>query len=509
MSRTPVRRGRLALLLLALVWLVLAGSVGAADIAALSVDAAFGASAAPATAIVVQDQVPLRAAPRDSAAQQAVLWQGDTLEVRGLRLDYLQVYDHRRERGGYVRASQVRRVSLRAEDAAELLAVVRFLRDTPGAEALGMAYVAAYLRAAPGAAIGSEPFAALGTLAERLARRASSRHAKADDAAIAAHLEVAASLGVDLRGFERDGRMTLCYAGDAFRRVLALPAPEEERARAALALTRDDCIDPALKPLQHYELDQWRSEVLARVVRRDLPAYWVNRLRLRNAGVQAALAFARQRRGEDAHAAAELALQELAGVDKNELAEEDRLAYSDAALRVGASRWAAEPVPATPARLAVATAAGAAPGETCIDLVDRRTPHPTVLAHRCTFGVVWTASASANAAGTALALAVQPLAGWRELWVFQQGAQGWRIDVLPPSLDNPELGYVEFAGWVPGKAQLLAAREVRADGRFRRSFELLDLATLGVRRQADRPEALSTFYRWQDAAWKRQTVALR
>ena len=104
---------------------------------------------------------------------------------------------------------------------------------------------------------------------------------------------------------------------------------------------------------------------------------------------------------------------------------------------------------------------------------------------------------------------MQPLAGWRELWVFQQGAQGWRIDVLPPSLDNPELGYVEFAGWVPGKAQLLAAREVRADGRFRRSFELLDLATLGVRRQADRPEALSTFYRWQDAAWKRQTVALR
>lgn len=493
---------RVVCMLIALAGLAPAAAVRAIEAAAAEV-------AAPVTAIVVQDQVPLRAAPRDSAAQQAVLWQGDTLEVRGLRQDFLQVYDHRRERGGYVRASQVRRVSLRAEDAAELLAVVRFLRDTPGAEALGLAYVAAYLKAAPGPAIGSEPFAALGTLAERLARRASSRHARADDAVIAAHLEVAASLGVTLRGFERDGRMRLCYEGDAFRRVLALPAPEVERARAALALTRDDCVDPALTPLQRYELDVWRAEVLSRVQRRDLPAHWVNRLRLRHAGVQAALAFARARRGEDAHAAAELALQELAGVDRSELAEDDRPAYSEAALRVGASRWAVEPLPAAPARLSVVTAAGAAPGETCIDLVDRRAPRPAVLAHRCTFGLVWTASASANAAGTALALAVQPLAGWRELWVFQQGAQGWRIDVLPPSLDNPELGYVEFAGWVPGKAQLLAAREVRQDGRFRRSFELLDLATLGVRRQADRPEALSTFYRWQDAAWKRQTVALR
>ena len=34
-------------------------------------------------AIVTQDSAALRAAPRDSAQQQAVLWQGDTLEVRG------------------------------------------------------------------------------------------------------------------------------------------------------------------------------------------------------------------------------------------------------------------------------------------------------------------------------------------------------------------------------------------------------------------------------------------
>ncbi|HJW10155.1 MAG TPA: hypothetical protein VJ598_00125, partial [Albitalea sp.] len=69
--------------------------------------------AEPATlAIVTQDQAALRAAPRASAQQQAMLWQGDALEIRGERMDYLQVYDHRRERAGYIRSSQVRRVSL-------------------------------------------------------------------------------------------------------------------------------------------------------------------------------------------------------------------------------------------------------------------------------------------------------------------------------------------------------------------------------------------------------------
>ena len=105
-------------------------------------------------AIVTQDQASLRAAPRDSAAQQAALWQGDALEIRGRRMDYLQVYDHRRERAGFIHISQVRSVSLQPEDAPQLLSVVRFLRESPGAEALGIAYTAAYLKAAPAEAIG-------------------------------------------------------------------------------------------------------------------------------------------------------------------------------------------------------------------------------------------------------------------------------------------------------------------------------------------------------------------
>src|SRR5689334_19237757 len=146
-------------------------------------------------AIVTQDKTLLRAAPKGSAQRQAILWQGDTLEVRGERFDWLQVYDHRRERAGFVRATQVRRVSLAPGDASELLAVTRFLRDTTGAEALGMAYAAAYLKAAAPADIGSEAFDAFGTFADRLARRASARTAQLDDDVIAAHLEVAASLG--------------------------------------------------------------------------------------------------------------------------------------------------------------------------------------------------------------------------------------------------------------------------------------------------------------------------
>ena len=67
------------------------------------------------------------------------------------------------------------------------------------------------------------------------------------------------------------------------------------------------------------------------------------------------------------------------------------------------------------------------------------------------------------AQGTALALAVQPLDTWREMWVFRQSADGWHAEVVPPALDAAGLGYVEFAGWVPGGTEMLAARETRGD----------------------------------------------
>jgi hypothetical protein len=99
--------------------------------------------------------------------------------------------------------------------------------------------------------------------------------------------------------------------------------------------------------------------------------------------------------------------------------------------------------------LTVITQSGGTPGETCVLLQDSQHDVQHPLLKRCTFGIVWVASASSNASGTALALAVQPLDTWRELWLFRKSADGWTVDVLPPGLSNPDLGYI---GIRPAKA---------------------------------------------------------
>jgi len=475
------------------------------------------ATALTVIAIVTQDQSALRAAPKDSAGQQAVLWQGDSLEIRGEKGDFLQVYDHRRERAGYIKASQVRVQSLKPEGAPELLAVLRFLKETPGSEALGIAYAAAYLRAAPAEAITGEVFDALGAMVERLARRATAGRSGKAGEALAAHLDVAAAYGVTLNSFERDGQVQLCYNGDAQRRVLALPSTDIQKALAALALTKHECVASHLNPVERFSLDNWRAEVLERVDPARLPPVLKNRLHLRKAGVWASLAYQRARRPElgmaSVQEAANHSLDELAAVNNAELMESDAAAFSDAAVRVGASRWAAEPglplaATKTVAKVSVVTTPGQ-PGETCVHLVDAKHDVKNPLLSRCTYAIVWPASAATSPHGETLALAVQPLDSWRELWVFRKSAQGWSVDVVPPAPDTPNLGYVEFAGWVPGGQQMLAAREARVDGYYRRSFETLKLSTLETERKAEQPQHLSAFYRWQDPQWKDKTVSLR
>jgi len=493
------------------------------------------APAAPRYALVTQDAVPLRSGARSGGTPLALLTQGELVELRGDRLDYLQVYDLSRERGGYVRANAVRPLTLAPDEAPELLALVRFLRDRGGSESLGLGMAAAYLKAAPAGSIDAEVFDAMGTMAERLAWRANVSAANAANApvrpgepSIAAQLQVAADLGVHFASLERDGHVWLCEDGDAFRHALALSPTPEQAARAALALTRPDCIADTIPPLQRWQIDQARAELLARVPLAGLPPYVRNRIRMRQAGVWSALAFEDSRRqaveadapvgglpavgANDVLAAGNEALEALAGVDRNELADDDQSTYADAAMRVGASRWAAEPAfaPASTG-LRVATQPGQ-PGETCVLLLDGKHGADHPLARRCTFGTVWTASARANAGSTALALAVQPLAAWRELWMFRATAQGWTLQVLPPSTEAGGVGYVEFAGWVPGTGQVLAAREVRVSApgnKPARTYELLDGQTLATEKTADAPSSLKAFYKFQDPAWKRVTVSLR
>ncbi len=391
-----------------------------------AIAAATATAADSATAIITRDHVSLRAAPRGSGQQQAVLWQGEMVEVRGERMDYLQVYDYRRERGGFVHVSQARRLKLTAEEAPELLSIVRFVRETPGGEALGIGFAMAYIQAAPAEMLrsdaGIEALDALGTFADRLARRASSgiAQSKAAETTLSAHLDVAARYGIKFSNHERKGRMQICYDGDAFRRVLT----------------------------------------------------------------------------------------ELAGVKKSELTDEDLPRYNDAAMRVNASRWAAAPAAATAKRAHIVTVPGQ-PGETCISLVDAKNDAGSPLARRCTYGVVWTGSATLNREGNALALAVQTMDTWREMWVFRKEAAGWTIRVLPPAATMPDIGYAEFAGWVPGGKQMLVAREASGEGKYQRNFEVMRLDTLAVAYQSSDPGAMGMFQRWQDPSWKQQTLSVR
>ena len=493
------------------------------------------AASAPRYALVLQDALPLRSGPRSAGTPLASLSQGELVELRGVRLDYLQVWDVARERGGYVRASALRPLALTPEEAPELLALVRFLRDRSGSESLGLGLAAAYLKAAPAGTITAEAFDAMGMLAERLAARANAAATNAANApvrpgepGIAAQLEVAASLGIRYQSLERDGHVWLCYDGDAFRHVGALAPTPEQSARAALALTRPDCISDTTPPLQRWQADQARADLLGRVPVAGLPPYVRNRIRMRQAGVWAALAFEDSRRlavesgapapglpavtPSDVVLAGNQALDALAGVDRSELADDDQSAYAEAAMRVGASRWAAEPAPAPAAGgLRIATQPGQ-PGETCVLLLDAAHAAGHPLARRCTYGTVWSASARVDAHATALALAVQPLAAWRELWMFRATPAGWTLQVLPPSTRVDDVGYVEFAGWVPATGEVLAAREVRDPqhaGRLLRTYELLDGRTLATEKAADAPASLKAFWRFQDPAWKRVTVSLR
>ena len=467
-------------------------------------------------ALIAQDHVSLRNAPRDSAPQQAQLWQGELVELRGERLDFVQVWDTRRERGGFVRATQVRRVSFTPDQADALLAVLRFVKDAPSSEGLTFGYGAAWLKAASAeqmsGAQGAQVLDAIGSAADRLASRASSSGlSKTAQETITAQLDAAQRYGIRFESVEQMGKMRICYDGDVFARLLAMPAASaEQKARAALALARNDCDDPQLalkNPLEQAKQEEWRATVLDRADTQNLPAYLHNRLQMRRASVWSTIAFDRARKGSPtSQAAAQRALDALGAINKSELPEDDVALHNETIMRVNASRWAAVTA-ATPgsSSLSIRTEVSTNPGETCVQLMQAQ----QMLAKRCTYGIVWTASWSVNREGNAAALAVQSLASWREMWVFRKAAGQWTIDVLPPAATLPELGYAELAGWVQGGEYMLVAREARGEGKYKLSYQVMELSTLSAKRQATDPSILAAFQRWQQPQWKQMTVSLR
>lgn len=451
--------------------------------------------------LVAEDGVPLRAAPRAGASVQAQLFRGDWLELRAQEPGFFKVYDHRRERPGYVRASAVRAYEAAPAQAPALRAVVAFLREAAGFESLGIGAAALALRCDPqGTDIGLQ--AAVGAMAERLAQRASARNNP--DPLVAQHRAVAESYGVKFLDVEGPGRLRVCYDGAAFRQVLAsATAAPEDRARAALSLTSDACADPQASPLALRAWNEWRLEVLGRV---EAPGTRDGALlRLRRAGILASLAYDRARRTDAAGASAaeESAAKELALADPGLLAAEDQPALADAALRVAASRWAMEqPGVISPKRPHLELRARR-PGETCAALVadgERR-------AERCTFGLVW--ESSVRGRGLSLTVAVQPTASWTELWIFRRAGGAWRAQVLPPSSDGPGVGYGEAAGFSPDGTRVLVVREALVKRKLQRKFEVRRASDLRVLAAADAPERLSHFSRWSAPEWRGRTLALR
>ena len=490
-------------------------------------------------ALVAEDPAVLRNGPRDDAAPQATLWRGDWLEVRGETAGFLKVYDHRHERPGFIRPGVVRVHRLDPAAAPELAAVVRFLRDSAGNESLGIGYAALYLRAAPAGSDTSQVLAAIGSMAARLARRGSARRADGRDTVVAPglpagsvtteQLGVAESYGVHFRSVDPllvGGRAHICYDGDAGQRVLAAPgAPPLERARAALFFAGEECLDSSTPTAERRAFNDRRVEALGAVDPALLPAHLAGRLRLRRAEALAWRAFDQARRPQTGDAAGQsegAAVRELALTDRGVLAPEDQETYDDVTVRVAASRWAAEVAPRDSGkRRTTVVVVPRAPGESCVRVVETSggagadPAGARVLGERCTYGVVWKSALRWSPTGTTATIAVQPLPAWTELWVLQRGdAQAapdapWTIEPLVPASTEPEVGYVEAAGFSPDGARLLVAREARTAGHIQRRFQVLSLPALTVEKQASTVDKLLAFKRWSAAWWRSGTLALR
>ena len=392
--------------------------------------------------------------------------------------------------------------------APELLAVLRFLRDSPGSEALGISYGAAYLKAVPAPTLTAEPFDAIAQMAERLADQASGSATLSPT--LAAHLEVVEQFGIRMRNFERNGRMQVCYDGELFRRVLTLPGPAaEERARAVLGLTRARCIDPDLGPAPRASA----RHAARAAARRD-----------QGAGIERRMTRSRLH----ARRAGGLGLDCLrAGAARRAAAGARRSARSPSfspctrmisARTGGPSTWtpccasarsAGRPWTRRPDRPLTLSAVARRSGPDVRRALSGRPPH----LERRWSGAAPTGSCgwprhARIAEGPALVLAVQPLESWRELWVFHEEARelDGRCALARARRSRGRLR--RFCRLRAGHAAPAHRARSKDRGRFRRRFEELRLDDLASGAAGECPELLRDFGRWQDVAWRRDTLAL-
>lgn len=485
-----------------------ATAVALASSAAIALALLLPQPAHAASALVLQDGSALRAAPKDAAPLLTPLTRGEALEVRGTQGDWLQVWDHRRERGGFVRAERLLPLTDGASALPELSAQLRLVRRQPGAEALGLGLAAAVIERAPAdwltGPAGAELLDALVEVNERLAERAQAAATPGQQSSAAAQAEVAARYGYPLRPVPlADGSQRLCANPEPARLLRGHPAARpDQQARAALALTRPECLSADTPAHQWAAVHAARAQALDAIHLTELPGPLRNRLLLRRVGVLSSLAFSQ--RSTDATAPAGQALAAWTQLLPAELSDDDAPALREAALRMAPMRWAARPA-VREQRLGqgqLVLSTGATPGETCL-----RWQHPNPegkwldTVQRCTHAWVHATSARLSPDGRSLVLAVQPLDGWTELW--RLGRDG-TVQVLPPSAAVPGLGMAEFAGWAPNKdgLQLLVAREAAAEGKVLRRFEVYGTDFVQPQRWATEPTPLAAFQRSADAAWK-------
>lgn len=438
------------------------------------------------SALVVPEQLPLRAAPRDAAPVLTALIRGEALEIRGQQGqfgDWLQVWDHGRERGGFVRSGALLAIE---RDPAALLVQLRLARRQVGAEGLGLGLAAALIEQADVDWLrgpqGAELLEHLIALQERLAARANSGSASA-----ALQAQVAARYGHPLRQLARaDGSQWLCPATEPAQLLRGLPgASAAQQARAALQLTSGECAVGSL------------VERLTLLQDIELPALTPplrKALLMRRAGLQASLAYAARADEAAARRHAQASLADWLRLNPAELDEDDQVMLREAAIRVAPMRWLVQEAGSLRrGKLEVVRVAGGSAGQQCLRINEQT---------HCSHGLLLWNSLRAGPDGQSLLLAVQPLDGWTELW--RLGADG-SLQVLPPAAATPGLSAIGIAEWAGSdRGQLLVAREAWVDGKALRRFEILPGTQLHAQplRWAGEAMLLAAFQRGAAAEWK-------